>query len=94
MIKACGGDEAELCIACRDGARPVSTVFDGRVIVCRERYLVSVRKLGYTQPSSRRDGMLVENASHAVRTRLYLVRSILAGSACIYIFVGRRSLPR
>ncbi|MDR2424607.1 MAG: hypothetical protein LBD59_07785 [Prevotellaceae bacterium] len=26
-------------------------------------YIVSVRKLGYTQPPSRRDGMLVENTS-------------------------------
>jgi hypothetical protein len=28
-----------------------------------QRYVVSVRKLGYTPPPSRRDGMLVENAS-------------------------------
>ncbi|MDR2424746.1 MAG: hypothetical protein LBD59_08490, partial [Prevotellaceae bacterium] len=61
---------------------------------------MSVRKLGYTQPPSRRDDMLVENTnpttqspsrqgrnvefvdlmcSPVVRTRLCLVRFILAG---------------
>ncbi|MDR2423956.1 MAG: hypothetical protein LBD59_04430, partial [Prevotellaceae bacterium] len=34
---------------CRDGARPVSTVFAGQEIA--------------TQPPSRRDGMLVENTN-------------------------------